>query len=370
MSQHRSDKNFCLIEVPQTGGASFLRNSPRFLERGSSLSGNDEKSISNTPGKREDMIVFLRNPDDHVLSQFMTCKFSKWGKGVVSKTFPKGEDSNNIYSGFRKWLNHFAEQDISNGGIGGTDAFNCYNPWNMQSRYMATAGDHTLQSEDDRFPSIFLSERNLLSIYFVGIFEFMDTSICLLMYKNFGYIHDICKCENRETMARENNQGKSHNVIPMYNFNDLSGEDRDIVRNLVTVDHQLYNYFLETFWFEVKRVRVLTNNDLSCGFLEALERKHAADDKVKKANEDAEDIVKKANEDAKDIVKKANETAEDIMKKANEKKIVKEKLKENAVQTNKAANIATKIVYQNDVEGLPLMRREFKMERMATETNL
>ena len=73
------------------------------------------------------IFTVLRAPRAHVISQFLECRYDKWGIKVTKQTaFPReGTDP----ADFKLWLKHFAQ-----GWEPSMGDFNCYNPTNMQAR--------------------------------------------------------------------------------------------------------------------------------------------------------------------------------------------------------------------------------------------
>merc|ERR1711862_5675 len=68
-------QHFHFIHIPKNGGSSFLNESSKHMPVGSVMKGNKERSVYHTLGDRKDMVVFLRDPSKHVLSQFLECKY-------------------------------------------------------------------------------------------------------------------------------------------------------------------------------------------------------------------------------------------------------------------------------------------------------
>ena len=74
------------------------------------------------------MVSILRSPREHVLSQYLECRYDEWGKRTTNGTgFPL--NGTNVIAGFKTWLSHFSSPEWrpSRGD------FNCYNPINMQA---------------------------------------------------------------------------------------------------------------------------------------------------------------------------------------------------------------------------------------------
>ena len=74
------------------------------------------------------LVAMLRAPRDHVLSQYLECRYDAWGKRMTRGTgFPL--NGTNEGAGFKSWLAHFSSPKWRpwHGD------FNCYNPINMQA---------------------------------------------------------------------------------------------------------------------------------------------------------------------------------------------------------------------------------------------
>ena len=108
------------------------------MRKGSTMHGNYEQTIFIIPSKRENTVVFLRDPYRHVLSQYMECKYDTWGQQVTRGTgFPGTHKMEEVLGGFEEWVRHFVKGKAI---LGGRGAYNCYNPWNMQARYLSVKG--------------------------------------------------------------------------------------------------------------------------------------------------------------------------------------------------------------------------------------
>ena len=110
MSNHTipHTQSWSYIHVPKTAGDSFMTLSSRHMPTGSSLQGNEEKSYSLTTPKSNPMVLFLREPTEHVLSQFLECKYDSWGQKQTNGTaFPGLMNKDDTMAGFDEWIQHF-----------------------------------------------------------------------------------------------------------------------------------------------------------------------------------------------------------------------------------------------------------------------
>jgi len=194
-------KHIVFIHIPKTGGDSFMKDSPRHMAKGQTLKGNHEKSflysasneMNDDPGIQA--MVMLRNPLAHVLSQFLECKYDDWGQIVTNHTdFPGYGQFYSVLAGFDSWIEHFVTNAEK---YGESHAYNCYDPWNMQTRYMAVKDDlnaHYPTTQEGRFPSLTKAQASLRNPrLIVGILEHYAASLCLLEYHALqGQLSEAC----------------------------------------------------------------------------------------------------------------------------------------------------------------------------------
>ena len=193
-------RNWVYVHIPKTGGDSFLHDAQKFLPLGSTLVGNDEKSFVQTRGKVGDMVVLLRKPESHVLSQFMECAHAPgWGTHTVRRwemghpseaQFPHtGVNPSPVYGGFVEWLHHFESS---------SKKWDCYNPRNLQT----TRSQINSESEHAPFPPHSTLTERLESLGAVLITEHYLASVCLFEYRAVGFFTPHCACTARSELKR------------------------------------------------------------------------------------------------------------------------------------------------------------------------
>jgi hypothetical protein len=111
--------------------------------------------------------------------RFLMCKYDDWGRRVRARNFPVGRrGSTKPTEGFSTWVDVFRKHEKP----GSQHDFNCYNPWNMQTRYLVaqrTSG-HSWKGGPREGPQAVQAISKLENeVAFVGITEFFSASICL-----------------------------------------------------------------------------------------------------------------------------------------------------------------------------------------------
>ena len=135
---HSCAEDVCFYHIPKTGGDSFkylLRD--ELKRRGRSFWSNE---WCPTRSNGTSTMVF-REPRSHVVSQYFECRDSEWALGNRDKwatshgAFPRNSTKRDPYAGFKQWIRHFANN--------GDDDFGCYDPRDMQARYVTCSCERT-----------------------------------------------------------------------------------------------------------------------------------------------------------------------------------------------------------------------------------
>lgn len=275
---HFEIKRFHYIHIPKTAGESFMLDSPQHIGIGSTLQGNREKTYYETPELFLDdddsntthySVVFLRNPTSHVLSQFLECKYDPYFRKIVND-LPGYSSLDNATDGFDEWILRFIELGL-NSTYGKSLCYGCYEPWNMQARYLTASGKndaHIARNYDGRFPSLEEAENNLRKMDVVGITEYYSASLCLLEFVALdGALSPLCRqCDpmTGKVIAQQSQHRESHGV-PHHSVDMISDHTlKFIEENLTVIDKQLYERGFQFFMDEVDKVWSATGVDLLC----------------------------------------------------------------------------------------------------------
>jgi len=221
--------------------------------------------------------VFLRHPLQHVYSQFLECKYDGWGRKVTrNTTFPHG-DLAKPADGLREWIAHFLAQPQKRKASFVND-FRCYNPWNMQARYMATKFAHNANMANLE-PSLKVAKENTKHVLFVGIQDLYGESLCLFRFYATGMMPSSCACGGAGAI-RSKKLTRIRHGVPPHPLSDLS---RGLVQNIAKVarvDAQLFRWSLDLFERRLREAQADSGVQVVCEHRLA-DLRRAADEFVK-----------------------------------------------------------------------------------------
>lgn len=253
-------KHIYHIHIPKTGGLTFQGKLRALKFRFNS----EEVCFLDRLASNGIKVVFLRSPRAHIYSQYLECKYSDWGKSRNKERYGWKEMKNEIEN-IHFWVDYFLKDWKPRHGD-----FNCYNPRNMETRYMTCrdSGNNILQEAhhhakiEDRLNSSGLFEFakvNLHRIDFVGITELYHESLCLFLFQAHGKLPDECDVNYEGVLVKD--PGQQHQV-PKHNEKNLPKEITKKFDNLTRIDGKLYLYGLEMFLHRLKKVENATHTQI------------------------------------------------------------------------------------------------------------
>ncbi|CAE7206022.1 unnamed protein product [Symbiodinium sp. CCMP2456] len=266
-SQSESARQIVFLHIPKTAGTSFFADAMFMIPSNMSFLDNGELSLLGTPHvQNETRVVMIRSPLDHVLSQFLECKFDWWGKRVTAGTdFPFKPG---VYGGLYNWVRHFT--DLKNESVQGFPpdskewaravSHNCYNPWNMQSRYLASVWDHYVPF-DELQPDIKVARQGLQSVQVVGVPELYVESLCLVHLETHGHLPEGRACGQQGPIEQISTE--SH-YVPNHSISELPDDLLAEMSKLVRVDAQIYVDALNRFELAARQAADRTGIQMFC----------------------------------------------------------------------------------------------------------
>ena len=170
--------------------------------------------------------------------------------------------------GFSEWLQHVSS---------GYDDFNCYHPFNMQTRYLSCA-TRKGRTEESKGPppehhlfqanvNLTRAFTNLQRIGFVGIADFYTQSVCA--FEVFVSGRTKCWCENdgvfNSTLRTSDLQYHFEHGVPGHSVGDLTAQHLSLIDKLTRLDQGVYAVALYRFWMFVDAASNQTGVNLRCG---------------------------------------------------------------------------------------------------------
>lgn len=198
-------KEIYQLHIPRTSGSSFEIDA-NFVMLGNELHLTSEEgcySWRDNPAKTyrgSPTAVMLRSPREHVLSQYLFCTgtFLAGISIFVSKTFPewvkawRDRQAAGIHGDFAPQRPGDTMVGLAETSIPGK----CYYPINLQTQRLTCKKPSEFPREPDKDGAL----RTVRGVWFVGIADAYDESLCLYHVKVKGTLPPACEC----TAAKEN----------------------------------------------------------------------------------------------------------------------------------------------------------------------
>lgn len=251
------------MHIPKAAGISFIRDALAFIPNGTGFYSaeacyNKYATRKAFGFKREGLhtdgiVTMLRDPREHVFSQYVECADDTWGRKAVR------EEGRPLLKEFRSWLRHFAYNFT-------TDDLGCYHPFNMQTRAFLCQGHlHHLNSIEElkQTTDLNLAIRRLKATFFVGLTEHYQESMCLLYEKVTNQLPEWCNCEERELWGKYVPQHESHKTRS-HSLAELSSMELNMVDNLTELDRKLYKEAQRRFLLDVQGVEERHHTRVLC----------------------------------------------------------------------------------------------------------
>ena len=208
-------KTLCVTHIPKSGGTALKRDLKGM--RGLTLPSLVERErcfryflrLRSPPCDFH--ATYLRSPREHVLSQYLECRYDPWGKNATKgRRFPRGRLD--FYADFAEWVQHFARRG-SNGTMGYQNDFHCYNPIDMMTRQLSCNGSSTKTKDGPHHivtegaTSLDAALHAVGRMDFVGITELYEPSWCVLIAKLSGTPPPRC-------LSRDCSDGATNTTFP------------------------------------------------------------------------------------------------------------------------------------------------------------
>ena len=255
---HLCAEDVCFYHVPKTGGDSFKYLLRDELKRRGRTFWSNEWCPRRSNGTST---MVFREPRAHVVSQYFECRDSEWALGNRAKwealhgAFPRNSTKRDPYAGFKKWIRHFA--------TGSQDDFGCYDPRDMQARYVACSCERTCAHHlTQHHPTPARAAAGLAALDVVGVMEHFDASACLVMDAAGLDLPDACFCDTPSSFT-----GARYHVahgLARHSPRDLDQETLAAIDALTALDRHLYNAARRRFAKRVLAVEARLGRRILC----------------------------------------------------------------------------------------------------------
>jgi hypothetical protein len=172
--------------------------------------------------------TIIRNPQTHVLSQYFHCTESK-----------SHETRAHLMPSLGEWLEahvkHYVQHSNTTSKL---PKYECYNPFNMQSRYASFNKSTTLQELQERYTVI-------------GDQAQMDKTLCVIFVHYTGFFPPQCNCT---AASHRRLSGFDHGVTHHGDTFDMTPNEKKAIDALTQVDAKLYRMAKQNFGIQVKEI--------------------------------------------------------------------------------------------------------------------
>lgn len=230
-----------LMHIPKTSGTSFYNTNQKVLKFTGVSPGENERCYQYVAAKNNHpVITFLRKPRAHLLSQYIFCRYSRWGKSVSRKNkFWSTYDRDDSLA-FDQWLRSSSSPEGRK--------TRCYYPYNMQTRFLTCQkmGHYYIH---EHMYNAHSALKNLRKTIF-GITEHFRESMCLVKFTLGLWIPLYCQCKYKHTFRETHER---HNA-PRYSMNLILDKTNDLVTEHTEHDEKLYTMAVLLFRERVNKM--------------------------------------------------------------------------------------------------------------------
>ena len=257
------------IHIPKCAGTSFIKDAEKILGKENLIllgPYEGEGPYCNSSLGIGD-VVLLRNPRHHVLSQFLHCKVTSAKLNYTDN----GTNQSNQYSGLKAWLEHCLSASTTSPVcppcLSSTlaNGYNCYNPWNMQSRFFTDCRPYPgLQAfKSDMKPNLTRAKHNLEMLHMIGISDLYVESLCLLNFTFKGMLPETCACGHGNGVIETQVSHETHGV-QQHSVADIDVEVLSLMDQMTKGDAQLFAFGLNHFETALRQAEDMTGVKVIC----------------------------------------------------------------------------------------------------------
>ena len=274
-----SSMPFSFVHISKAGGATFINWAkhhhglfPQFYP--SHSEGLEHGFLFDRRARpHSQRLVLLRSPRAHMLSMFKECRYNQWGLRLINSKKSYIPHGGSHQDDFEQWVGFYLHPL-------GKVWMGCYEPWNYQARAMTSEQEvpHSIYLHEDFEPSVDAATASYLEANWVGLADFYDESLCLLLSrlrtdKAAALFSKACHCDKKlpildvDVVTHGATDSAAVDVHPIL----AAKMDR-----LTAVDKTLFSVALRGFFHEIKELEAHVGRRIMCpGVLQRMEPKLA-----------------------------------------------------------------------------------------------
>mmetsp|Transcript_9192 Transcript_9192/g.27140 ORF Transcript_9192/g.27140 Transcript_9192/m.27140 type:complete len:312 (-) Transcript_9192:351-1286(-) len=261
-------RQFSFLHISKAGGSTFIkwaRDSHLFPSLYPNLIAGQEHGYLFDRDLRPmaQRLVLLRSPRAHVLSMFKECRYNKWGISLWTRGGSKVPHNGTHQHDFEQWVNWYLHP-LNKTWLG------CYQPWNYQARAMTSSSKnpHNIGAPDTYEPSIDKALTLYLETEWVGITDFYDESLCLLLSRlkteaAAVRFSESCRCSEDAKPILGITEPVTHGSVSSTDV-DVYPELAVKMDRLTAIDKALFSVALRGFLSEIRSLEVRVGHRVLC----------------------------------------------------------------------------------------------------------
>jgi len=185
-----------------------------------------------------------------VYSQYLKCAYSCWGQKET-------EANRQEFKDLDKYLQHYTDSGKDLG---------CYSPQNMQTRALtcSEANHNAVHGQLKSTEGFDEAMVNIHKLYFVGVMELYQESLCVLLTMVRGFVPSFCDCEDPHSWNSFETVWDDYGA-PAHSKTDLNDDQINTIKTMAADDMLIYSAGVSIFMDVARQVEAKYNTRIVCG---------------------------------------------------------------------------------------------------------
>jgi len=210
----------------------------------------------------QDTVVMLRQPREHVFSQYQFCKLATdpGYRSIVRylEAFP-GEKNFHMTISFQNWIEEWTRSPRYGSYSILEDREFCWCPHNLQASRLACKDDRRCSATVD----LDAAKRSLDAVTMLGVTEAYHESLCLFHAHLMGELPDHCNCESPDFSSYKETK-ETHGEHYQESIEDMPPETIAQVDAMTQQDKAIYQRGVKRFVADVQKMEKRFGTKILC----------------------------------------------------------------------------------------------------------